>query len=100
MTPAQKQGLAKWHGRRGCQSRAHCDACKTDPVWRAKAIPGWDAAVAPPCPRPGLGDLVALVLRITGIKALWKWLNTRPCGCAARQSKLNRLKFFRFKLTW
>lgn len=90
MTPHQKRALKAWHDRPPCQSRAHCDACKSDPAWRAKAIPGWDNAKAPPCPRPGLGDAVAWLIRVTGIKRVAK-KQTGCGGCAKRQAALNSL---------
>lgn len=43
------------------------------------------------CPAGGLGDLVAWALAAVGVtKERYSRLLGRPCGCAARQEKLNR----------
>jgi hypothetical protein len=37
----------------------------------------------------GLGDLVAKVTEVTGIKAVVEAVAGKDCGCAQRQAKLN-----------
>jgi len=39
----------------------------------------------------GLGDLVAKVTEVTGIKAVVKAIAGEDCGCAQRQAKLNEI---------
>jgi hypothetical protein len=39
----------------------------------------------------GLGDLVAKVTEVTGIKAVVEAVVGKDCGCAQRQAKLNEI---------
>jgi hypothetical protein len=39
----------------------------------------------------GLGDLVAKVTEVTGIKAVVESVAGKDCGCAQRQQKLNEM---------
>ena len=39
----------------------------------------------------GLGDLVAKVTEVTGIKAVVEAVAGKDCGCAQRQAKLNEI---------
>lgn len=39
----------------------------------------------------GLGDLVAKVTEVTGIKAVVEAVAGKDCGCAQRQQKLNNM---------
>ena len=43
----------------------------------------------------GLGDTVEMVLEVTGIAKVAKWLLGEDCGCEGRKQKLNQL--FRYK---
>ena len=48
----------------------------------------------------GIGDVVASVLRVTGVKAVVEGIARRrgkPCGCKKRQEKLNELVPFKEK---
>ena len=57
-----------------CKSRAHCSVCRTDALWRVRVgapslcphgmVTGLESPVKP---KAGLGDLVATVLKKTGI---------------------------------
>lgn len=49
-----------------------------------------------PVPGVGLGDVFARLTRLSGIHALWNWQSKRrgkPCGCAARRKRWNRIRF-------
>lgn len=48
-----------------------------------------------PVPGVGLGDLFAQLTRWSGIHAVWQWRSRRtgkPCGCAARRKRWNRIR--------
>jgi len=94
-----------------CRSGVHCRTCRDREGgrrWRRSIaahfeVPGGIADF--PCPRGrpwgwrppdrGLGDTVERVLSAMGVgpayKRLHRRLTGRPCGCAKRRDKLNRL---------
>lgn len=89
MTPLQS-----FHASRTCQSRVHCDACRASQDWRASAGKRHGLAATARhwgCPRPGLGDALAWLIRVTGAKRLWQRVTKRTsCGsCAKRRRALN-----------
>ena len=80
-----------WH----CRSRAHCNACRNDPIWRATMAKSF--IMPEKCPhQAGLGDKVAAFLKMPvvrhAVKAVTGIDTRKPCGrCKKRQAWLNKI---------
>ena len=79
-----------------CHSRAHCNACRNDAVWRAAMAKSF--IMPDECPHPpGLGDKVAAFLKrplvAKAVKQLTGIDTNKPCGgCKKRRAWLNKIK--------
>ena len=80
---------------RHCLGRAHCNACRNDPAWRATMAKTF--IMPDECPHiTGLGDVVAKALKLPGVRQTVKAITgvdtRKPCGgCKKRQKWLNKL---------
>ena len=78
-----------------CNSKAHCNACRNDPAWRATMAKSF--IMPDKCPHPpGLGDKVAAFLKrplVAGaVKRLTGIDTHKPCGgCERRRKWLNKI---------
>ena len=78
-----------------CHSRAHCNACRNDAVWRAAMAKSF--IMPDECPHPpGLGDKVAAFLKrplvAKAVKQLTGIDTHKPCGgCRRRQAWLKKI---------